>query len=206
MPLSDFLYRCPSCGAAPTVSEGVSARCSRCRRSYTPGRGGGLIMERSPDGSQRAVHAADLAREIVVRGGPGSIPEEGTSFLETRVRFRRAIREDAIRHEGKLLGYAERFDTPREGILRLDAVHLRILPADTDGHGDLTWALEDIQAIQASSSSIQFSPAAGGVVLLRFLDESPRRWDDLLRTALQARWYALGRGPIAEFQPRIRVQ
>jgi len=206
LPLSDFLYRCPSCAAAPTVAEGDGAHCSRCRRRYTPGQGGGLILERSPDGSRRMVHAAELAREMAVQGGPGPIPEEETSFRETRVRFRRAIGEDPIRYEGTLLGYAERFDAPVEGVLRLDPVHLRILPASSNGNGSLAWALEDIQAIQASSSSIQFSAGEGGVVLLRFLDESPRRWDDLLRAALQARWNALGRGPIAEFQPRIRVQ
>jgi hypothetical protein len=208
MPLSDFLYRCPSCGTSPTVPEGNGARCPRCGCSYTPGQGGGLILERSPEGSRRTVPAATLAREMAARGGPGPIPQGQTSFSETRVRFRRAIGEDAIRHGGTLLGYAERFDAPAEGLLRLDPLNLRILPAARNGNGDgeLTWALEDIQAIQASSSSIQFSAGVGGVVLLRFLDESPRRWDDLLRAALQARWDALGRGSIMEFQPRIRVQ
>ena len=204
MPLSDFLYRCPSCGAAPTVAEGMAARCPRCSRSYTQGQGGGLILECSPDGSRRAVHAAALAREMIAQGGPEPIPGEGTSSRETRVRFRRVIGEDPIRHEGRLLGYAERFDASEEGVLHLDPLYLRILPADRNGDGEVTWALEDIQAIQASSSSIQVSASAGGVVLLRFLEDSPRRWDDLLRAALQARWDALGRGPIVEFQPRIR--
>jgi len=206
VPLSDFLYRCPSCGATPTVAEGNTARCPCCRASYRPGQGGGLILEHSADGSRRAVPAAELAREMAAQGGPGPITERGTSFRETRVRFRQAIREDAIRYQGRLLGFAERFDAPEEGTLRLDPIHLRILPAGRKGNVELTWALEDIQAIQASSSSIQYSPAAGGVVLLRFLDESPRKWDDLLRAALQERWDALGRGSIAEFQPRIRVQ
>jgi hypothetical protein len=43
-----------------------------------------------------------------------------------------------------------------------------------------------------------------GLVLFRFVEDSPRRWDELLRHAVARRWEALGRGTIREFQPRIR--
>ena len=163
-----------------------------------------MIVELSPDGSRREVPAGELARDAASRGGPGPLPGESGPALETRVRFQQARHEDPIRHKGELLGFAERFEAPQEGILELQRELLRITPVRSGG--TLTWALEDIEAIQASSSTIQFSPTGGGVVLLRFLVESPRRWEDLLRAALQARWDALGRGSIVEFQPRIRVR
>lgn len=163
-----------------------------------------MIVELSPEGSRREVSAGELARDAARRGGPGPLPGVNGPVQETRVRFQQAHHEDPIRHKGELLGFTERFEAPQEGLLRLEPERLRITRVRSGQ--TLTWALEDIEAIQASSSAIQFSPTGGGVVLLRFLDESPRRWDDLLRAALQTRWDALGRGFIVEFQPRIRVR
>lgn len=210
------------------ADENGSARCPGCRRGYLPGPGDARLLEVSADGTQREVSAASLAAAMKARGGPGSVPAAGQPYQEARVRFRRATTEDPIRHQGRLLGFTERLGRFRDGVLRLNATHLRIVPDPSRigrapssvrgptpgsrrvsggmGPAELVWALEDLQAIQASSSSVQFSPADGGVVLLRFVNESPRRWEDLLRSALRARWKVLGRGSIVEFQPRIRVR
>jgi hypothetical protein len=225
MPLTSFLYRCPACGATPMGEEREAARCPGCRRRYLPGPGHGLIVEVFPDGARKEVPAAALAVAMEARGGPGRVPGAGEPFQEARVRFRRATGEDAIRHDGELLGFAERLGAVREGLLRLNATHLRILPEPstvrrrpprTSGNGagggsgpgaaELVWALEDLQALQTSSSTVQFSPADGGVVLLEFINDSPRRWEDLLRSALRKRWKALGWGMIVEFQPRLRAR
>jgi hypothetical protein len=211
VPLSDFLYRCPSCGGEPVENVRGTARCRACMTEYRQGRGETLILERRADGKEREVPAAELAATIRSMGGPGPVPTprskgsegEGPPALEARVRFRQAQHEDPIHYEGRLLGFAEQFDAPREGILRLDGEWIQIQAADGTR---LRWSLDEIRAVQASSSSVQFAPGDGGVVLLRFPDTSPRRWDDLLRETLQARWHALGRGTILEFQPRIRTQ
>ncbi len=211
MPLSDFLYRCPACGGEPVEDLRGAARCRTCMTEYRQGRGGTLIRERTAEGREREVPAAELAARIRSLGGPGAVPTTGperpgegrVGGVEARVRFRQARHEEPIHYEGRLLGFAERFDPPREGILRLDHRSLCIDAADGTR---LRWSLDDVRAVQASSSSVQFAPGDGTVVLLRFPDTSPRRWDDLLRDTLQARWNALGRGTILEFQPRIRVR
>ena len=55
----------------------------------------------------------------------------------------------------------------------------------------------------ASSSSLQFSPASGGLVEFKFPGDSPFRWEHLLRRALRKAYEEAGMGTIVEFQPRI---
>lgn len=69
-----------------------------------------------------------------------------------------------------------------------------------------SWPLLQIRAVQTSSSSLQFSPLAGGLVQFRFLNDSPYRWESLLREGLRTVYKREGMGEIVEFQPRIIVE
>jgi hypothetical protein len=136
-------------------------------------------------------------------GGPSRV-ESSAEEAQTRVLYSLAEREDPLHYRGRLLGFVERFGVGREGILALDLTHLRLLPTATTP--PLIWPLEDLRSLQSSSSFLQITDTQETVVLLEFPEDSPRRWDEVLRGALQSRWSALGRGVITEYQPRIRTR
>jgi len=206
MPLTDLLYRCPNCGSSPLRPAGSGAGCPACGLRYLPGGAGGRIRVGSPNGNWGETPVATLVRQMEEWGGQGGEAEApgGAAIERTRVLFSLAVREDPIRYRGRLLGFVERFGPGLEGVLTLDSAQLQILlPSNPDPQ---SWALEDLRSLQSSSSFIQFTDTLETVVLLHFPDDSPRRWDEVLRAAIQTRWSTLGRGIITEFQPRIRTQ
>jgi hypothetical protein len=186
-------------------------------------------------GERREVPAAELADAIEERGGPLTRARDGEGLLLYRARTetRTTRREKPVWHKGELLGFAEVRGPTRSGILTIDEEALEFLPSgpaggaggsasDEGGEGkqgpaDLQspgsaarepgqrWLLLEIRAVQTSSSSLQISPAEGGVVEFRFPGDSTRRWESLLHYALRQAFRRAGRGEIVEFQPRIRV-
>jgi hypothetical protein len=207
MGLVDFLFRCPYCGADPLLSRGkTEAHCRECARSFRLARWGRAILVRDPAG-ETAVSPVSLGRALAARGGAVSTAEDDQGRLrrEARVRIRVARTEAPVWYRGRLLGFFERFGPQEEGRLRLEGGRLSFRP-EPEGPAGLAWRLDEIRALQSSSSSLQISPAEGGVVLFRFPEDSSRRWEELLAEALRRQWREAGRGEIVEFQPRIRAE
>jgi hypothetical protein len=127
----------------------------------------------------------------------------------SRVLVRESGREAPVHLDGELVGFAEAMGHPGGGTLQL-TVDALILERDGTGQGPLQcgvpaqhWPLVDIRAVQTSSSSLQFSPRSGGLVEFRFPEDSPFRWESLLRRALRRAYREAGLGEIVEFQPRV---
>jgi hypothetical protein len=96
----------------------------------------------------------------------------------------------------------------RWGIIEIGPAGLGLLHDETrDGethdHAREDWPFLDIRAVQTSSSSLQFSPRSGGLIELRFAEDSPYRWETMLREALRWAYREAGLGEILEFQPRV---
>lgn len=138
----------------------------------------------------------------------GMDPEGAGDGMGSRRRARVTVRrgsgkEGPVRHSGEVVGFAEELGDPREGVLELTSRALNLW-GEAEGVSPVDqWALADIRAVQTTSSALQISPITGGVILFRFQDDSPRRWEDLLHRRLRERFRADGRGEILEFQPRI---
>ena len=111
--------------------------------------------------------------------------------------------ESPVQWGGKLLGFAEAMGEGESGVLELSIEALRLRLASDPG--DRVWPLLQIRAVQTSSSSLQFSPLQGGLVEFRFQNDSPFRWETLLRESLRLAYRKEGLGEIVEFQPRIVV-
>ena len=218
MPLVYLLYRCPRCGHDPMKGEKDEAVCPGCGAQYSRGGQGGLISVQDSSGqswevpSHRLTAAMDAWTEK--DGSPSGLPDTPRRIAEVEVRQSGA--EAPVKWGGELLGFAESMGEPVPRVLELtdEAVILRMdaeggagpaegTGASEGGNSPQSWSLLEIRAVQTSSSSLQFSPSTGGLVQFRLLNDSPFRWEALLREALQRAYQKEGLGKIVEFQPRI---
>jgi len=210
MPISHFIYRCPSCGHEPMRQRRGAAHCDACAQSYLPGKGRGMILVMHGRAAVHEVPAWEVARAVDAGGlaGGAGAPDQAESRVESEtveaeVEFRQAFQETPLYRKGTLVGFVEERGPRRAGSLIINTSGLVFR-----GRDGMEWrsTFLDLRAIQASSSSVQVSPVSGGVITLRFLADSPRRWEDLLKSEIRSAWRSAGRGEIVEFQPRIRTQ
>lgn len=201
MALVDLCYRCPECGDDPMEGEGDQARCGSCGVRIGRRRGR-LWMTASGDGGETGISARELCRRIDARGGPmtRATAPDGTLEYTARALVSWRIAENAVWHRGVLLGYSESMGPAVEGSI---TVHRNTVSVDGGEAGAGRWRHLDIGAVQAASSSLQLSLPGGRLVQFRFLGDSPRRWETLMRRLIADAWERAGRGRVIEFQPRI---
>jgi hypothetical protein len=121
--------------------------------------------------------------------------------------------EHPIRWQDRLLGFFEHFGPGLPGKLLLVGSYIRFEPTTAanggggtgGGTSDWSWDLRDFRSLQSASDSIQFTTHRGDLVQVAFKDDSPRRWEILLKHALQEVWHREGKGEILEVQTRIRT-
>lgn len=206
MALRDLLYRCPRCGLDPLPGVGDLAECPSCGARYERGGSQTRVRVTLPGQEPFEAEARRLTAEIERHGGPlpdRDIPGGESILRSARVRLQEAGDERPVRWGGRLLGFVERFGDPREGTLSVTSDELAFV--DAAGRRE-EWALDDLTALQASSSRVQVRTPGGRLLQFRFLDESPRRWESLLRQLVAAAWRRSGKGEVVEFQPRITTR
>ncbi len=201
MGLANLLYRCPRCGADPVEGDKDRVRCPACRRSFQRGQNGLEILESEVGGTPVSVPAWSLTDAIRRLGGPltRATTPDGSVRDSAQVRFRRSLTEEPVYFHGRLLGFSETRSDEEEGELEVTDGRVSLVSQS----GREVWPLLDLLALQTSSSSVQISTRDGGVVQFKFLSDSSRRWEDLLKVLVARAWREAGRGEILEFQPRI---
>ena len=108
--------------------------------------------------------------------------------------------ESTVRYRGVLRGFTEFMGPPAPATLTVDREEVAV----EDGRRDSgRWRHLDIRAVQASSSALQLSLRGNRLVQLRFPDDSPRRWEELIRRLVSEAYERAGRGRVVEFQPRV---
>ncbi len=214
MPIHYMLYRCPRCGHDPLVGHEGGARCSSCGTQFEQGRGAAIIV-RPPEGPVEQSSASRLIQAVEEMGGPGT--KEGLS-REARAAFGRAEGHDVIRWRGEVLGFSEKISRKGDGLIRLEGEVLTFRP--DGGRGGLSGSkgrdersgrdeefschLSDIRGVQISSMALQVTLKGQRLYQFTFLDDSPKRWEDLLCLALR-RFYDRSGQCITEFRPRIVI-
>ena len=108
--------------------------------------------------------------------------------------------EEAVWHRGVLRGFSESMSPELPGSIAVDGDTISVEDGRPASGG---WRHVDLGAVQATSSSLQLSLPGDVLVQLRFLDDSPRRWETLMRRMISDAWERAGRGRVVEFQPRI---
>ena len=201
MALIDLCYRCPQCGHDPMGGEGDAAWCESCGIRIERSRGR-LLLSLAERDQRFDVSAADLCRRIDEHGGPvtRATREDGTLEYSARARISWRVSERAVRYRGVLRGFVESMGPPAPGTVTVDRDRVHV---DPGGRHAGSWHHLDLGAVQASSSSLQLSLPDDQLVQLRFLDDSPRRWETLMRRLITDAYERAGRGRVVEFQPRI---
>ncbi len=207
MAIRDLLWTCPLCGAVDALAPaGKTERCRSCGALFRRGRRA-LIEVTRPDGTIETRAAAEWAAMLPAAppgpGGGGEVAGEsgaGHALGATRVLARFALGDEAIRRGGVFQGFMERLGPERAGTLALTEAALELKLDDGEAR---RWALDELSALQASSTSIQIRPRGEPIVSFAFPESSARLWDESIAGAVRLRWRSLGRGEIVEFQPRI---
>jgi hypothetical protein len=207
MPIHDMLYRCPRCGHDPLDGHKGGAKCFSCGTSFEQGRGS-VITVRPPKGPPEQSSATSLIADMEKMG-------EGL-FREARVALGMAEGHDVIRWRGEVLGFSERISWKGEGLIRLEGEALTFTPVQDTvglversgraGLGDtaegFSCLLGDIRGVQISSKALQVTLEERRLYQFEFIDDSPKRWEDLLCLALTRLYTQSGRS-IIEFKPRL---
>ena len=197
MALSDLLWACPRCGTDRGLDpEGV---CQSCGTRYSRGAGAEIVAA-TPDGSDVVRSAADWADRLP---DPATllVEQEDTPVRRAGVSIRRVQAEERVSDASGYLNRIEIFGEPRDGSLTLFRNHIVV---QEEGEGEPEeWPLEELTAVQASSSTLQLKRQRTPLVSFRFHDDSVFLWESLLHAALRDFYGRTGRGKILEFQPRI---
>ena len=107
----------------------------------------------------------------------------------------------------------ERISWRGEGLIRLEGKSLTFTPdgkaagrrdgVDSDAGGEgFSCLLGDIRGVQISSGAVQVTLERGQLHQFEFVDDSAKRWEDLLCLALRRFYSEKGRSVI-EFKPRV---
>jgi 1-acyl-sn-glycerol-3-phosphate acyltransferase len=204
MAIRDLLWACPFCGTEQGLRPAGRAEvCAHCGTRFRRGHGASIVAERPGEGSETRPAAAwsDRLPPLDVEARIRRAREGGGVLREDRAVLRMAEGDESVYDDGTYLNRIERFGPRREGTLRLELDRLSFVgqtPADT-----VIWPFEALEAVQASSSTLQLRGRGKPVGSLKFPDGSSRFWEELLCAVLQYRATAEGRGRIVEFQPRI---
>jgi hypothetical protein len=196
MAIRDLLYACLHCGQEAAIKPGNDQEvCQHCGTRYRRALGAMISVER-PDGSSQLKHPADWL-DLLEAQRPIGPP---ATHQRERVAIRIAARDKPVRHRGIYLGRVEQFSPPQLGWLTLTPLDLRFEP---DGQEMQIWPLDELTAVQPSSTALQLKVRHGPVLSLHFTEASPLLWEERVRNAVQQRYALTGRGEIKEFQPRI---
>lgn len=176
------------------------AECQSCGAVFERGIGASILVK-SPGNPTRISTAKDLieATEIAVTASFDLSIEEGVPIHQARVAIGRAKGQHVVRFDGRVLGFCERIESEEGGILRLDSDRLTLF---AEGCDPRVWPFDSIGAVQVSAQAIQINFPQTGLYQLEFLEDSPKRWEDLIHLALQRFYAALGR-IVVQFQPQI---
>lgn len=125
---------------------------------------------------------------------------DGTVRYSARVDVSWRDSEQPVRYRGVLRGFVETMGPAAAGTIAVDREAVSV---DDGRPTSGRWRHLEIRAVQAASKSLQLSLPGDQLVQFRFVDDSPRRWEILMRMLIAEAYERAGKGRVVEFQPRI---
>jgi hypothetical protein len=200
MALSDLLWACPRCGTDRGIDdEGV---CRACGTRFRRGPGAEIVAT-DPNGRDTVRPAWEWVNDLP---DPSALFDaDPAGACRTAHASGRTVEADSsVFGETGYLNRVERFGDPRPVDLTLHRDRL-VLAWEGEGETEVV-PLEQVTAVQASSSKLQIKARGRPLVMFRLADDSVYLWELLLHAALRDFYGRTGRGEIMEFQPRISVR
>lgn len=126
--------------------------------------------------------------------------DDGSVRYSARAEVSWRASEQAVWYRGVLRGFVETMGPAAPGTITVDRDTVSV---EDDRVGSGRWRHLEVRAVQAASRSLQLSLPGDKLVQLRFMGDSPRRWETLMRRLISDAYERAGRGRVVEFQPRI---
>lgn len=206
--IRDLLWACPECGTIDGIVplKRGEEECQACGARFR--RGAGATIEATlRDGTRVARAASEWAAKLPDPESAFVVADRAATatglIREADVLVRFASGYRTVHRGREYLGRIERLGPRRPGKLRLYPRELELVGPDDERRA---WPLERITAVQPSSSSLQIKVRNEPVVSFKFVNSSPRLWEELICAALRRLYRERGLGEIIEFQPRIVVR
>lgn len=203
MPLRHLLFRCPFCGHDPMTGEADMAACSGCGRTFER-QGAARRIQVRLESTSEVFPLTDLVDRIRRMGGAlaTATTDRGVLHHSASARERRSTGEEPAYLDGEVIGFFERMTDGEDGtlVLRTDGLEFR------RGDDVNLWPFARVRALQTASAAVQISLEDESVVQFEFAEDSPYRWEELLRQALRTWFLEQDRGQIVEFSPRITTR
>jgi hypothetical protein len=188
--IRDLLWGCVVCGQLESLRMTDRIECCiKCGARYRRAKGASIAVEVEGKGIETR-SAAEWTSQLP------PITATGTSEC-----LLRAAESDTKVRDGEYLGRVERFGNFQFGQLALTETSLSF--EAREGGDSFAWALGELTAIQPSSTALQLKGRGRPLVSLKFVNSSPRLWEQRLQAAL--RQHYRGR-EIIEFQPRLTLR
>ena len=189
--IRDLLWACVICGEEEALRvDNRIETCSACGAKYRRTRGAHIAIEVQGRGVETRT-AAEWSSQLP--------PVTPTGKAECLVRA--AESDLTVRGYGEYLGRVEKFGNFHFGEIELSESSLKFTARE--GDHNFEWPLEDITAVQPSSTALQVKVRKRRVVSIKFVNSSSRLWEERLQVALRKHYS--GR-EVIDFQPRISLR
>ena len=186
--IGDLLYRCPLCGAFDWLEHDHCVSCKASFRMVTR-----LLVEMGGD----VQPLSQWYRKVLSFDTPGS--EGGIIMRSKRVRLSREAQEGMYRGYAGITAYHFTRAPVDTGFLTLHEDGLKFSGAT----GSIDVSLADLRGATIESNTVIIISAKDGPLFYDFLEESGKKWEDLIRRSLQNHHAP---EEIVEFYPRVRFR
>ena len=189
--IKDLLWGCVVCGTVESLRmvDRIET-CQKCGARYRRASGAQISVQVEGKGIETR-SAAEWSRHLP--------PVTPTGTAECLLRAAETYKP--VRAYGEYLGRVERFGNFHFGELVLTEATLSF--DGREGKGSFAWPLGELTAIQPSSTALQIKARRHPVVSIKFVNSSPRLWEERLQMALRQHHSTRH---IMEFQPHICIR
>jgi hypothetical protein len=196
--IHDALWACPFCRRIESIRPGRrDERCTGCGATFAAAAGARILATapgkapeaRTLEGWERDLPPIEEAAQADAGPAPAILRQAGPALPVFAGR--------------QMLGWAERFGARIPARVSLEE---GVLAIRADSLPEIRWRLEEVTAVQPSSSSVQLRRRDRQLLSLAFPEGSIRLWEVRLQDAVRKSYRDAGKGSITEFHPTIRTR
>lgn len=190
MPIHHLIYCCPFCNWKTSVTEEDRTTCENCCTSFSRISGSRILVQ--PRSALRTLlsprtswawptSAASLIHKI--DGSLGvldEVTESSRSSLRSEAILGTVSEYMPVYSRRELLGYTEIIEENESGFVVLGET-LDFMDGERLLH---SWRLDQVKSLLISSTALQVYIKHEGMYQIRLINDSPKQWEDFLRSRI----------------------